>query len=126
MVNSNRSRKGTVMASELTAAQLGPAAKVLRALAHPVRLGAVQCLRSGELSVTQLYERLGCSQSMMSQQLGILEAQGLIRTRKEGTVKYCALRNPDFLKLFTCMRHHLLTVLRLPEAEGRRVRRGRA
>lgn len=104
------------MADELTAAQLEPAAKVLRALAHPLRLGVVQCLRSGELTVSQLYAKLGCSQSMMSQQLAILEAHGLIRTRKEGTVKYCALRNPDFLKLFSCMRNHLLTVLRLPGA----------
>jgi ArsR family transcriptional regulator len=103
------------MIDELTATQLEPAAKVLRALAHPLRLGVVQCLRSGELTVTQLYGKLGCSQSMMSQQLGILEAHGLIRSRKEGTVKYCALRNPDFLKLFSCMRHHLLSVLRLPD-----------
>lgn len=113
------------MTDELTAGQLEPAAKVLRALAHPVRLGVVQCLRSGEHTVTQLYERLGCSQSMMSQQLGILEANGLIRTRKEGTVKYCALRNPDFLKLFSCMRNHLLTVLRLPdEGAGKAGARG--
>ena len=102
------------MADELTSAQLEPAARVLRALAHPLRLGVVQHLRSGELTVSQLYTKLGCSQSMMSQQLGILEALGLIRTRKEGTVKYCALRNPDFLKLFSCMRNHLLNVLRLP------------
>lgn len=104
------------MSSEtLTAAQREAGAKVLRALAHPLRLGVLQSLRRGERTVTELYEELGCSQSMMSQQLGILEAHGLIRTRKEGTVKYCALRNPDFLHLFACMRRHLLTVLRLPD-----------
>jgi ArsR family transcriptional regulator len=92
-------------------------ARVLRALAHPVRLGVLQVLSQGERTVTDLYQELGCSQSMMSQQLGILERQGLIRTRREGTTKHCALRNPDFLKLFACLRNHLQVVLGL-RADG--------
>ena len=113
------------MADMLTVRQREMGAKVLRALAHPVRLGVLQSLRGGERTVTQLYGELGCSQSLMSQQLAILEAHGLIRTRKEGTVKYCSLRNPDFLKLFSCLRNHLVNELHLaaeadcgPEARG--------
>ncbi len=113
------------MSEMLTAAQREAGAKVLRALAHPLRLGVLQSLHSGERTVTELYEELGCSQSMMSQQLSILETHGLIRTRKEGTVKHCALRNPDFVHLFACLRNHLLTVLRLPdEPEGTGRKRG--
>ena len=87
------------------------AAEVLKALAHPVRLGVIELLEGGEKSCTELYEQLGCSQSMMSQQLKILCQQGLVAIRKEGTLKYCSLRNPDFLQLFGCMHKHLRTFL---------------
>ena len=83
------------------------AADVLKALAHPVRLGVVEILADGERTVTQLYEELGCSQSMMSQQLKILCQQKLVTIRKDGTQKYCSLSNRDFLKLFDCMHKHL-------------------
>ncbi len=83
------------------------AADVLKAVAHPVRLGVMEILANGERTVTQLYEELGCSQSMMSQQLKILCQQKLVEIRKEGTQKYCSLGNRDFLKLFECMHIHL-------------------
>ena len=86
-------------------------AEVLKALAHPIRLGVVELLAEKEQTCTELYEALGCSQSMMSQQLKILCQQGLVSIRKEGTLKYCALQNPDFLKLFACMHSHLRTFL---------------
>lgn len=83
------------------------AADVLKAMAHPIRLGVIEVLANGEKTVTQLYGELGCSQSMMSQQLKILCQQKLVKIRKDGTQKYCSLCNPDFLKLFGCMHTHL-------------------
>jgi len=87
------------------------AAEVLKALAHPVRLGVIELLEDGEKTCTELFEQLGCSQSMMSQQLKTLSQQGLVSIRKEGTLKYCSLKNPDFLQLFECMHKHLRTFL---------------
>lgn len=86
-------------------------AEVLKAMAHPTRLGVIELLAEGERTCTELYEELGCSQSMMSQQLKILCQQGLVTIRKEGALKYCALQNRDFLKLFECMHTHLRTFL---------------
>lgn len=86
-------------------------AEVLKAMAHPVRLGVIEILANGEKTCTELFEELQCSQSMMSQQLKILAQQGLVSIRKEGTLKYCALQNRDFLKLFECMHKHLRTFL---------------
>lgn len=83
------------------------AAEVLKSMAHPIRLGVIEVLANGERTVTQLYEELGCSQSMMSQQLKILCQQKLVEVRKDGTQKYCRLANRDFLKLFDCMHRHL-------------------
>ena len=70
-----------------------------------------------EKPLRDLYARCACSQPMFSQQVRLLEQQGLIRTRKEGTAKYCALRNPDFLKLFICLDRHLREVLNIKEKE---------
>jgi ArsR family transcriptional regulator len=87
------------------------AADVLKAMAHPIRLGVIEVLADGERTVTELYEELGCSQSMMSQQLKTLCQQKLVAIRREGTQKYCSLCNRDFLKLFDCMHKHLRTFL---------------
>ena len=92
------------------------ASEVLKAMAHPIRLGVVEVLAFGEKTVTELYTELGCSQSMMSQQLKILCQQRLISIRKDGTQKYCSLCNRDFLKLFDCMHKHLRTFLNFKDA----------
>jgi ArsR family transcriptional regulator len=82
--------------------------EVLKGLAHPIRLGVLELLSEyEERTVTQLYEELGCSQSMMSQQVKILCQQKLVEIRKEGTQKHCRLANPDLTKLFDCMHRHL-------------------
>lgn len=99
----------------MTANERIAAAEVMKALSHPVRLGVIEILAEGERTCTELYEKLGCSQSMMSQQLKVLCQQGLVSIRKEGTLKYCALQNPDFLKLFDCMHRHLRTFLHFKE-----------
>jgi len=91
----------------MTEAEREAAADVLKAIAHPVRLGVIEVLAAREHTVTELYEILNVSQSMMSHQLKILSQQKLVRIRKEGTQKYCALSNRDFLKVFNCMHTHL-------------------
>ena len=93
---------------------LEAASRVLRALAHPVRLGVLQSLADGELTVSELQARLGCSQPTMSLQLQTLESQRLVRSRRVGTAKYVAINNPDLLNLFVCMEHHLSEYLRVP------------
>ncbi len=96
---------------KLTAEQVTRAARVLQALAHPLRLAIMQELMAGEMTCTQIQERFGCAQSTLSLQLKMLVDQGLVATRKVGTVKNCSIRNRDFLHLFECMRHHLAEVL---------------
>lgn len=97
--------------AKLTPKQIARGARVVQALAHPLRLAVVQELAEGERTCGQLQERLGCAQSTLSLQLKILVDQGLVETRKAGTTKHCTIRNPDFLKLFTCLRRHLTEVL---------------
>lgn len=95
---------------------------VLKALAHPVRLGIVERLADRKLPCTELRELLGCSQPTLSQQLKILEQQGLVAIRRDGCRKICELRNPDFLKIFSCMSRHLREVLPGRASANRRTR----
>ena len=96
---------------KLTAEQRERAARVLQALAHPLRIAIMQELMEAPLTCTQLQARLACAQSTLSLQLKVLVEQGLVATCKEGTLKHCSIRNGDFLKLFTCLRRHLTEVL---------------
>jgi ArsR family transcriptional regulator len=93
--------------------QLETGAKVLKALAHPIRLGILQCLAEKTHNVSELTAAIGCSQSMMSQQVAILEQQQLICCHKEGTTKYCAIKNEDFLKMLHCLEKHLSQYLQV-------------
>lgn len=95
-------------ATRLGTTQLERAARVLHALAHPLRLDVMQTLAAnGELACNELQRQAGCSQSMLSQQLKLLETHGLVACRKQGALKLVRIRNPDILNLFACMRHHL-------------------
>ncbi|CRX39333.1 ArsR/SmtB family transcription factor [Estrella lausannensis] len=65
---------------------------LLKQLAHPVRLSILCNLaRKGEMSVSEIVEAEGgaASQSQVSQFLGRMRSEGLVKTHKEGqTVNY--------------------------------------
>ncbi len=96
----------------LADSQLVRGARVMQALAHPLRMAIMQELMADERTCSELQRRLGCAQSTFSLQLKVLVDQGLVGTRREGTTKHCSVRNPDFLKLFACLRRHLTEVLK--------------
>jgi len=60
-------------------------ARLFRALAHEVRVRALEELRDGERSVGELQEALGVTASNVSQHLAILRGEGLVVARREGT-----------------------------------------
>ena len=66
-------------------------AAVGRALSDPKRLCVLESLAIGELSVTDLSERVGCQVPNMSQHLAVLRSAGLVTTRREGSTIYYRL-----------------------------------
>ncbi len=60
----------------------------LKALADPVRLRILALLEDEELSVGELTEILGMTQSRVSGHLGVLREAGLVRDRRQGTSAY--------------------------------------
>lgn len=60
-------------------------ARVLRSLAHPVRLKILSQLGERERSVNELTDFCGTSQSAMSQFLRRMKAEGLVASRGKGS-----------------------------------------
>jgi DNA-binding transcriptional ArsR family regulator len=77
-----------VTRSRLSVARMRAAAEeatgALRALANEDRLLLLCELSRGERSVSELEESLDIRQPTLSQQLAVLRAEGLVRTRREG------------------------------------------
>ena len=59
--------------------------KVLKALAHPLRLQMTEMLMDDECCVTDVTNALDISQSTSSQHLGILKNAGIVYPKKYGT-----------------------------------------
>ena len=75
--------------------QAQEAAALLKAMANDCRL-LVLChlVESGELSVGELVDRIGLSQSAVSQHLAKLREEGLVSTRKEAQTVYYRICDP--------------------------------
>jgi ArsR family transcriptional regulator len=71
------------------------AARLLKALANEHRLMILCKLTEGELSVGDLVEAIGLSQSALSQHLAKLRADRLVATRRDAQTIYYRLASPD-------------------------------
>lgn len=76
---------------------------IIKALANPVRLMIIDCLRDGEKCVCEIVEQLKEEQSNISKSLGILKSNGLIKYRKEGLNVYYRLNLCCINEFFCCL-----------------------
>jgi ArsR family transcriptional regulator len=75
------------------------AVRCLKALSHPTRLGILYVLRNGEKTVHELQTLLECTQSNISQHLGIMRERNILATRKESNQVYYGVKNPGMFRL---------------------------
>ena len=78
-------------------------AEVLKALASPARLRIVNILACGERTVTELCERSGLKQSLVSQQLKILRLNNIVSSRKEVPHTYYRLKERNVIRMLNCL-----------------------
>jgi DNA-binding transcriptional ArsR family regulator len=71
----------------------------LKAMSHETRLLILCFLAEGELSVSELEEQLSLKQSNVSQHLGRLRLDGLVKTRRDGQTVYYSIANDDVLQV---------------------------
>lgn len=68
-----------------------PLDQTLQALADPTRRAVIERLARGPASVSELARPFDMALPSFMQHLGLLEARGLIRTRKHGRIRTCEL-----------------------------------
>jgi DNA-binding transcriptional ArsR family regulator len=78
-------------------------AEIFQALAHPTRIGILDLLREGELTVGTFVERLELEQANLSQHLAILRAKQLVTARKAGNQVFYSVRDPLIWKVLDLM-----------------------
>ena len=72
---------------------------LLRVLANQERLLLLCQMAQGERSVSELEFELDIHQPTLSQQLGVLRAEGLVTTRRQGKRIFYAVADPKLLSL---------------------------
>ena len=89
-------------------------AEFFKALAHPIRIRILDCLRDGEKGVSELSEILRIEPANVSQQLAILRVRNIVIGRKEGSNVYYSVSDSTVFRLLDVARkifnNHLLGV----------------
>jgi len=80
------------------------AANAMKAIAHPLRLKVLCVLSAGELSVQEIVDSVGTTQSNISQHLAILRDKGVLAARKDANRVYYRIGDPRTVKLIGMMR----------------------
>src|SRR3989304_2316726 len=80
------------------------AAQAIKAIAHPLRLKILCVLGDHEISVQDIVDQVGTSQSNISQHLAILRDKGVLATRKDANRVYYRIGDLRTLKLVGMMR----------------------
>jgi ArsR family transcriptional regulator len=79
------------------------ASNSLKAMSHPLRLKILCILGEREISVQDIVDAVGTSQSNISQHLAILRDKGIIASRKEANRVYYRVQDARTLRLISMM-----------------------
>jgi ArsR family transcriptional regulator len=86
------------------------ASRSLKAMSHPLRLKILCTLGDQEVSVQEIVDDVGTSQSNISQHLAILRDKGILASRKDANRVYYRVSDSRTLQLIGMMRqvfcHH--------------------
>ncbi|AFL74705.1 ArsR/SmtB family transcription factor [Thiocystis violascens] len=87
------------------------ASRSLKAMSHPLRLKILCTLGDREISVQEIVDHVGTSQSNISQHLAILRDKGILASRKDANRVYYRVSDGRTLRLIGMMRevfcHHV-------------------
>jgi len=79
-------------------------AEFFKALASPLRIRILDCLRDGSRAVKEISAQLGVGATNISQQLAILRSKNLVVANKAGSNVYYEVRDPRIFKLLDVAR----------------------
>ena len=79
------------------------ASRSLKAMSHPLRLKILCILGDREVSVQEIVDNVGTSQSNISQHLAILRDKGILASRKDANRVYSRVGDARTLRLIGMM-----------------------
>ena len=85
------------------------ASRSLKAMSHPLRLKILCTLGDQEISVQDIVEHVGTSQSNISQHLAILRDKGILDSRKDANRVFYKVGDSRTLRLIDMMREVFCT-----------------
>ncbi len=85
------------------------ASRSLKAMSHPLRLKILCTLGDQEVSVQDIVEQVGTSQSNISQHLAILRDKGILAARKDANRVFYRVSDQRTLRLIGMMREVFCT-----------------
>ncbi|QZA79515.1 metalloregulator ArsR/SmtB family transcription factor [Deefgea tanakiae] len=80
------------------------ASRAMKAMSHPLRLKILCVLADQEVSVQDIVERVGTTQSNISQHLALMREKGVLRTRKDANRVYYRVGDQRTLEVVAMMR----------------------
>ncbi len=83
---------------------LQQAARILKAVSHPLRLRILEVLGNGELPVKEIQFAVGEPQAIISQHLGLMRDRGVLRARRYGTSVYYSIASDFVSEVLNCIR----------------------
>ena len=84
--------------------QVEQASRAMKAMSHPLRLKILCVLGEKEVSVQEIVERVGTSQSNISQHLAIMRDKGVLRTRKDANRVFYRVGDVRTLEVISLIR----------------------
>ena len=91
-------------------ADINRAARCLKAMSHPLRLKILCVLGTESISVQDIVEQVGTSQSNISQHLAILREKDILAYKKEANRVYYYIDDERMLQLIRMMRDVFCTI----------------
>jgi ArsR family transcriptional regulator len=77
--------------------------EVFKAMGHPIRLGIIEFLKSGEMCVCDIVQHVGTEISNVSKHLSVLKKAGIVTDRRDGLKIMYRLTMPCALEFTTCV-----------------------
>ena len=88
---------------------INQASAAMQAIAHPLRLKILCLIGNAEISVLEIVDAVGTSQSNISQHLGVLRDNGILAARKDANKVYYRVSDPRVLQMISLTRQIFCT-----------------
>lgn len=78
-------------------------AKIIKAMAHPVRLMMIEFLKGGDHSFSEIFALFKLDKSTVSKHLLVMKEAGIVSSRKKGMDMIYTLDVPCITDFFSCV-----------------------